>query len=1156
MIRLSEITKVWKKQPPYDQVLKMIQPEAGQLIVGLTDLPRSLWAAALAEDTGSPILIITPTAESAKTVCHDLTSLLPVNSVHYFPHLDLLPYEVYARNVEIIVQRITVLTKLLRKEPIIVVTSAESLGKKLVPAKIIADYFLTLSVHQELDIRELAQSLVRMGYTKEDLVEIPGTFSVRGGIIDIFPVTENLPCRVEFFDDEIESLRHFHPDNQRSLEELKEILIPPAHEFPAHEDLLINVGAKVSQELAATLPSFTGAAKRNFRDHFAPLIEQLEQGIWNQGMEQFLPYFYPAAGTLSDYLPLEGLILIHEPDLVREAVERSTKEFNSWYYDLLEEGKILPSFAQNFINYEELSRKIQTHAYLLMALLPETAGLPINFQYEIITRDLPNYRGQLSRLAEDLKYYQQEKYRIVFSAGSQVRKEKLRELIKEMDLPGIEIVDGALSRGFDSPDLKLLVLGETDLLEQNLRAKTRRPVRQGEKIDSFLDLKVGDYVVHLNHGIGRYMGVERLEIGETQRDYLLLQYSGADKLYLPTDQVDLIQKYVGNEGEAPKVYKLGGTEWNRVKTKVRSSVQDIAKELLDLYAAREAVQGYAFSPDTPWQKEFEDAFPFPETEDQLKAAQDIKSDMEKTKPMDRLLCGDVGYGKTEVALRAAFKAVMDGKQVAVLVPTTILAQQHQRTFEERFDGLPVTIGVLSRFKTPADIKATIKNLAQGSVDIVIGTHRLLSKDVRFKDLGLLIIDEEQRFGVVHKEKIKTLKKNVDVLTMTATPIPRTLHMSLVGARDMSLIETPPEDRQPVLTYVMEYQERVIKEAISREMQRGGQVYFVHNRVENIYSIADQIQALVPEAKVIVGHGQMKEHELEGVMQEFVEGRYHVLVCTTIIESGLDIPNVNTLIVNEADRLGLAQLYQLRGRVGRSPKQAYAYFTYRKDKLLSGIAKKRLKAIRDFTELGAGFKIAMRDLEIRGAGNILGPEQHGHIMAVGFDLYCKLLAEEVAKQRNNIEIVSEKITPLLELNINAFIPDQYVAEVDLKIELYKKLANAEELGEVDDLEYEVEDRFGVMDVPVRNLFYLSKLKVLAQKLKITAINQLKNKVTIRFSPDHQVSGNELGEIARKFGRRISFSVSEELEIHLQSRELPQEKVQSMLLNILKNLLDIK
>lgn len=1149
----SKIVEPWKSRDPYRQVRTGLYPGTGQLVVGLTDLPRSCWTAALSDDIKRPVLIITPTAEGAKTTYSDLASLVPEGHVFYFPHLDLMPYEVYARNVEIAAQRMTVLTKLARQEPVIVVASVDALLKKTVSRDTIKEYSLSLSIGQKIDIRELAGRLVSMGYGKEDLVEIPGTFSIRGGIIDIFSLTENLPHRLEFFDDEIESIRFFHPDTQRSLEETDAIFLPPADEFPADSDLLVVAGKKLAKELSAALPSYSGQAKRNLKDKLSPYLEQMEQGIWIQGMEQFLTHFYPDAGGLADYLSLDSLVIIHEPDLVRKNIEKIRDEINSWYYELLEEGKILPSFGNNFLEYDRFSTMIQAHPFLLLAHLPETAGLPVRAKYHVLTRDISSYKGQLSRLSEDLKYYKQEKYKILISASSEIRKEKLQELMREMEIEGVEIIDVALSRGFDCPAIKMLLLSETDALGQNIHAKSRRPMRKGEKIATFLDLKVGDYVVHVNHGIGRYLGVIRLDIGDSHRDYLHIQYAGEDKLYVPTDQVDLIQKYVGADGHAPKVYKLGGTEWSRVKAKVRTSVQDMAKELLALYAAREALKGHAFSPDTVWQKEFEDAFPFPETFDQLRAVEEIKKDMEKVKPMDRLLCGDVGYGKTEVALRAAFKSVMDGKQVAVLVPTTVLAQQHQRTFEERFAGLPVTIGVLSRFKSPKAIGLTLKNLAQGRVDIIIGTHRLLSKDVKFKDLGLLIIDEEQRFGVAHKEKIKGIKQNIDVLTLTATPIPRTLHMSLVGVRDMSVIETPPEDRQPVQTYVMEYQDRVIKEAISREINRGGQVYFVHNRINNIFSIADQIQTMVTEAKIIVGHGQMKEHELERVMLDFVEGSYNVLVCTTIVESGLDIPNVNTIIVDEADHLGLSQLYQLRGRVGRSAKQAYAYFTYRKDKILSGIAKKRLTAIRDFTELGSGFKIAMRDMEIRGAGNILGPEQHGHILAVGFDLYCRLVEDEVAKQRAGSDHIQEKITPLLELNVNAYIPDQYVAEVDLKIELYKRLAAAEEIKDVDDLEYEVEDRFGAMQQPVRNLFFLGKLKVLAQKLKVNGIIQQKKTVGIRFSPGHMVVGTDLAEISQEFGRRISFSVSDDLEIRVNSDNLSEERLLSMLQKILTKLL---
>lgn len=1153
IMTLAQIMEPWRASHPYNQVRAGLHPGIGQLVVGLTDLPRSCWTAALAGDLKQPVLVITPTAEGAKTAYSDLLSLLPEGQVFYFPHLDLLPYEVYARNVEIAVQRMRVLTRLARLEPVVVVASVDALLKKIVSRDIINEYSLSLSVGRKTDIRDLANRLVSMGYTKEDLVDIAGTFSIRGGIIDIFPLTEDVPLRIEFFDDEIESMRYFHPDTQRSLEEVKHVFLPPAGEFPARPELLVKAGNLLAQELSAVLPSYSGAGRRHLRDNFSPYLEQMEQGIWTQGMEQFLTYLYPEAGGLADYLPPNGLVVLHEPDNIWENTGKIRGELHSWYYDLLEEGKILPSFGNNFLDDAQFSAMIRRHSFLLLAHLPETAGLPVQGKYDVLTRDIPAYKGQLGRLAEDLKFYKKEKYKIFVSASSQIRKEKLQELMQEMDMEGIEIIDAALSRGFDSPAVKTLLLSETDVLGQNIHAKARRPMRKGEKIATFLDLKVGDYVVHVNHGIGRYLGVIRLDIGDSHRDYLHIQYAGADKLYVPTDQVDLIQKYVGADGHAPKVYKLGGTEWGRIKAKVRTSVQDMAKELLALYASREALRGHAFSPDTVWQKEFEDAFPYPETPDQLRAVEEIKKDMENGKPMDRLLCGDVGYGKTEVALRAAFKAVMDGKQVAVLVPTTVLAQQHQRTFEERFAGLPVTIGVLSRFKSAKATSLTLKELAQGTVDVVIGTHRLLSKDVRYKDLGLLIIDEEQRFGVAHKEKIKGIKQNIDVLTLTATPIPRTLHMSLVGVRDMSVIETPPEDRQPVQTYVMEYQDRVIKEALSREISRGGQVYFVHNRVNSIFRVADQIKALVPEAKITIGHGQMKEHELEEVMLDFVAGDYNVLVCTTIVESGLDIPNVNTLIVDEADHLGLSQLYQLRGRVGRSAKQAYAYFTYKKDKVLSGIAKKRLTAIRDFTELGSGFKIAMRDMEIRGAGNILGPEQHGHILAVGFDMYCRLVEEEVTKQRQGNGLIQEKITPLLELNVDAYIPDQYVAEVDLKIELYKRLAAAEELKDVDDLEYEVEDRFGTMQQPVRNLFSLGKLKVLAQKLRVSGIIQQKRTIGIRFSADHLVVGTDLAEIAQEFGRRISFSVSGDLEIRVNPDSLSQESVLQLLIKILIKLL---
>jgi len=1151
----SRLVVPWKQTSYYQKLKGRLAPGKIQSVVGLTDFPRACWTAAIFDDLKSPVLVVAPTDESAKKVFTGLSGLLPSESILYFPSIELFPYEVYARNVEILVQRTSVLTKLSLKEKIIVVCPVEALVRKMIPPQDFQSFFYAVAVGEAIDLGVFSQKLVDMGYGKEDMVEIPGTFSVRGGIIDIFPPLEQNPLRIEFFDNEIESIRFFDPATQRSWKESDRVLLTPATDIPVGRSTLLKAGERVQEEMSRTVDSYPGNARRKLKETILPYIDHMMEGIWTEGMEQFLIHFYPPAESLVNYLPHHAPVIIYEPDDVWQMVQKIGGETNSLYYDLLEDGKILPSFISNFIDWASLQSSFTFHPVTMFSYLPESGGMDIEHQYEISTRELPSYKGNIQRLSDDVKYYQDKDYQIIWTASSDLRMEKLRELSREMEIRGVEIIRGGVARGFECTNPKILVLSETDIWGQSIHTRPRRTFRQGEKITTFLDLKVGDYVVHVNHGIGRYLGVKRLEVGDIQRDYLHIQYAGDDKLYVPTDQVDLIQKYVGAEGHEPKLYKLGGSEWNRVKSKVRHSVQDMAKELLSLYAAREAVKGHPFSQDTVWQKEFEDSFPYPETPDQIRAVQEIKRDMEKARPMDRLLCGDVGYGKTEVALRAAFKSVMDGKQVAVLVPTTVLAQQHQRTFEERFSGLPVSMGVLSRFKSTKSISETLKGLAQGTVDIVIGTHRLLSKDVKFKDLGLLIIDEEQRFGVAHKEKIKNLKKNIDVLTLSATPIPRTLHMSLVGVRDMSVIETPPEDRQPVQTYVMEYQERVIKEAIQREIARGGQVYFVHNRVQNIFETADQIYRMVPSAKVLVAHGQMREHELERVMMDFVEGNGDVLVCTTIVESGLDIPNVNTLIVDQADHLGLSQLYQLRGRVGRSSKQAFAYFTYRKDKILTGIAKKRLKAIRDFTELGSGFKIAMRDMEIRGAGNILGPEQHGHILAVGFDLYCRLVEEEVNRQRGGEEAVEEKITPLLELNVDAFIPDSYLSETDLKIEVYKRLAGAEEIKEIDNLELEVEDRYGVLPQPVRNLFKLGKIKAYAQKLRISSITHQKNMVSVRFAPGYDVSGHHLAQLAGEFGRRLTFSVSGDLEIKMRA-EGSSERIVQMIISLLEKLIHLR
>jgi transcription-repair coupling factor (superfamily II helicase) len=775
---------------------------------------------------------------------------------------------------------------------------------------------------------------------------------------------------------------------------------------------------------------------------------------------------------------------------------------------------------------------------LLGQLEGGAGGLKAREARHMLARDLPSYAHNPQQFTLDCRHFTAKRFRVFISASSETRLKRVGEIIRDAGFPPVRILRAAFNKGYESETLKLALITEQELFAQEGKRKARRLYSGGSKIENFLDLQPGDHVVHITQGIGRYIGVERLTVEEISRDYLLILYAGDDKLYLPVDQLDLIQKYVGNEGAAPKLYKLGGGEWQRVKARVRANVREMARELLQLYATRAVAQGFAFSADNDWQREFEDAFPYEETPDQLQAVVDIKEDMESVKVMDRLLCGDVGYGKTEIALRAAFKAVLDGKQVALLAPTTVLAQQHQRTITERFASYPLRAGCLSRFATPAEQKRLTKALAAGEIDIMVGTHRLLSADVRYKDLGLLIVDEEQRFGVTHKEKIKALRGNVDVLTLSATPIPRTLHMALSGMRDMSIIATPPQDRRPVQTYVLEYQERLIREAVLRELARGGQVYFVHNRVLNIYERAAALQLLLPDSRIAVAHGQMREKELERVMMEFVEGGADILLCTTIIESGLDIPNVNTLIVDEADHFGLAQLYQLRGRVGRSERQAFAYFTYRRDKIISETAQKRLIAIRDFTELGAGFKIAMRDLELRGAGNILGPEQSGHIMAVGFDLYCKLLQEEMAIQAGQAPLRGEAISTQMELQLNSFIPNSYIEDSSLKVEVYKRVAACDELGEVDELAAELTDRYGALPAPLINLLLLGKVKALAKQFEIISLTQKPAHIELKFAEEHPLTGQHLLRLLSGWEKRLTFADKKGFSIRLHTADIAQ------------------
>ena len=1005
------------------------------------------------------------------------------------------------------------------------------------------------------DISELAAQFADMGYERVPLTEIPGSFSVRGSIIDIFPITAERPYRVEFFDDEVERVRFFDPGEQISQEETAQILIPPGRELPLDAAARSRAAAALSAELEAALVMLHGEAKKTLRDTFEPLLRYLDEGIWDNALEALTASFYGEKCSIIDYLP--GMnVVICEPEGCKRSAEEQSEERNARYFDLLEQGRLLPSFYDNFISYDELEAALRQRHILLLSRLGDIAGdfAPV-VERSILARDLPRYARDPEGFLKDMRDFAHADYQIIISASSELRLQRAREILSEHMLSGVMLIKAGWSAGFESPTLKMALITERELFSKEGRVRHRRTFKGGGKIDNFLDLRAGDYVVHIYQGIGQYQGVERLTFGDVSRDYLLIKYAGEDKLYLPVDQLDLIQKYVGSEGQAPKLNNLGGGGWNKTKAKVREALKEMAQKLLQLYAARENAVGFAFSPDTPWQGEFEDAFPYAETDDQLTSVEEIKKDMESPRVMDRLLCGDVGYGKTEVALRAAFKAIMDNKQVAILVPTTVLAQQHLLTIEQRFEGFPVRYAALSRFSSAAERKQTLAQLADGELDLIVGTHALLSKNVQFKDLGLLIVDEEQRFGVSHKEKIKELKKQVDVLTLSATPIPRTLHMALVGMRDMSIISTPPEDRHPVQTYVVEYNERLVRDAIAREIARSGQIFFLHNRVSDIYMVAEELQRILPEARIAVAHGQMKERELEQAMMNFVAHEADVLVCTTIIESGLDIPNVNTLIVDDADTFGLSQLYQLRGRVGRSQRQAFAYFTFHKEHFVSELSKKRLIAIRDFTELGSGFKIAMRDLELRGAGNILGPEQHGNVMAVGFDMYCKLLEEEVRKASGK-EVESKDISTQLELALNAYIPDSFVSDAALKVEIYKRMAAAVCGEDVDALAEEMRDRYGDLPETVENLCLIGKVKVICKKLDIASILQNAGGFEIKFAPTHPVTGQALVTLCGKWSKRLSFAEKKGFTITLSTERISTDILKvELLLNMLSQLWEL-
>lgn len=1149
-------------------------PRQEILFTGLSGSQKSLYVAALYKTLRSrkeaPTVVLTYNQVAAQRLYADLSSLLPdVENLLLYPAVEVDPHEEVTRDLGVEQARLLAIEAVLRRSGL-VIAPVQAVAERLVPKETYIAHRREITMDSVIEIGALTEDLVAMGYERVDRVDGPGQFSVRGGIIDVYPLTEPHGIRVELFDTDVDSIRTFDPATQRSIDKLERVVIGPAREalFPAAAlDSAVEAIERAARLQAERLRKLGAEeAARSLEERTNRNLERLVEGMHFPGIDQYKPYFHDKLETLLDYVDESQVILVDEPARVREQVTAHLADYAERHALQLEKGRILPDQEKLLASWNDIYERLKAgHALYLSGLAKRVAGMEPTAVISVEAKNPESFFGRFDRLVDGLKRWRKNRYRICFVLSSEERTERVAESLRSEGLDArvvpelngelrgshLLLTTGSLSTGCELTRERLVVLTDSEVFGRSPR---RRPTRRSRvdkgstaQLDSFSDLKPGDYVVHVNHGIGLYKGVETLNIGGVHKDYLVVQYAGDDKLYVPTDQVDLLQKYIGSEDTPPRLYRLGGTEWARVKKRVKENVQEIADGLLKLYAERETIPGYAFSPDSAWQQEFEDAFPYEETEDQVRAIQEIKADMEKPRPMDRLLCGDVGYGKTEVAIRAAFKAVVDGKQVAVLVPTTILAQQHGRTFAERFEGFPVKIRTLSRFQSPAEQNAILKEVRQGTVDIVIGTHRLLSKDVEFHDLGLIIVDEEQRFGVMQKERLKELRKNVDVLTLTATPIPRTLHMGLVGVRDMSIIETPPEDRYPIRTYVIEYDEDLIREAILRELGREGQVYFVYNRVQNIDSMYQRLQELVPEARIAIAHGQMDEDDLERVMLDFLDGEIDVLLCSTIIETGMDIANVNTLIVYDADRLGLAQLYQLRGRVGRSNRIAYAYFTYRGDRVLSEQAEKRLNALKEFTELGSGFKIAMRDLEIRGAGNLLGPEQHGFIASVGFELYTKLLEEAVRERKG--QVVAEPPDPAIDLNVEAYIPDTYIPDSQQKVEMYKKVAGARTVEDVDDLEEEMEDRFGAMPDAVRNLLAIARLKVEAKRAGIGQIIQERDGVILRFLPGLTVPRELSLNLMRKFRGQVAAGGGRGSPIKVRSRGLSDYELLRLLYDVM-------
>ncbi|WP_341785402.1 transcription-repair coupling factor [Staphylococcus arlettae] len=1121
------------------QELNEVFGEDNILVTGLSASAKATIIAEKFLQSSKQLLIVTNNLYQADKLETDLLQFVPANDIYKYPMQDIMTEEFSTQSPQFMSERVRTLTALAQNQRGLFIVPLNGLKKWLTPVDMWKAHQLTLQIGDDIDVDAFLTKLVNMGYRRESVVSNLGEFSLRGGIIDVYPLIGE-PVRIELFDTEVDSIRDFDVETQRSNENIEQVHITTASDYIITDEVLQHTKEQLQKAYEETRPKIDKAVRNDLKETYESFKLFEETHFDHQVLRRLVAFMYEQPATLVDYFQDDAIIAVDEYNRIKETEQTLTTETDEFSQNLIESGKGF--IGQTFISYDNFESHLNAFNVAYFTLFTATMPVKLNHIIKFSCKPVQQYYGQYDIMRSEFQRFIQNDYTIVILAETEVKKERIQSMLSEMHIPtfidghsnDIEggcavITEGSLSEGFELPYMQLVVVTERELFKskQKKKRKQQKTLSNAEKIKSYQDLKVSDYVVHVHHGVGRYLGVETLEVGGVHKDYIKLQYKGTDQLFVPVDQMDQVQKYVASEDKSPKLNKLGGTEWKKTKAKVQQSVEDIADELITLYKEREMSVGYQYGPDTAEQNDFELDFPYDLTADQAKSITEIKQDMEQQRPMDRLLCGDVGYGKTEVAVRAAFKAIYEGKQVAFLVPTTILAQQHYETLIERMQDFPIDIELISRFRTTKEIKETKEGLKSGKVDIVVGTHKLLGKDISYKDLGLLIVDEEQRFGVRHKERIKSLKTNVDVLTLTATPIPRTLHMSMLGVRDLSVIETPPENRFPVQTYVLEQNTNFIKEALEREISREGQVFYLYNKVQSIYEKREQLQMLLPDANIGVAHGQMTERDLEETMLGFINHEYDVLVTTTIIETGVDVPNANTLIIEEADRFGLSQLYQLRGRVGRSSRIGYAYFLHPTNKVLTETAEERLQAIKEFTELGSGFKIAMRDLNIRGAGNLLGKQQHGFIDSVGFDLYSQML-EEAVNEKRGIKPESEEAPEVeIELNIDAYLPAEYIQNEQAKIEIYKKLRKIESETQLIDVKDELLDRFNEYPIEVERLLDMMEIKVHALHVGVTSIKDKGKQIEIYLSEKatQDINGETLFKQTQPLGRAMKVGVQD-------------------------------